>query len=289
MVTVGRVLFAAIQRWLPEPPRVPAAAVRAGRRLRGHRRPARRRLRRRGARLRARRARLLGAAAAHDQLRPGGPRRHLGGDGRPGDRRLPARLRHRRLRRRSAPGRRRLAAGDLRHRRRRRRRDGRRSRSSSPAPATSSPRCNPDRPETSLHRPTTRSNCDEPQGQGGDRHRRQQRHRQGHRARARRGGRQHRHRLRRQPAGHRGARAAGRRPRRPGHRRRRRRQQGRRPRSGSSTAAVEAFGRVDVMVNNAGIETRTSILDTTEAQYEQGAGRSTSRAPSSAPRSPPSR
>src|SRR5580704_14260557 len=32
---------------------------------------------------------------------------------------------------------------------------------------------------------------------------------------------------------------------------------------------VKAFGRVDVMVNNAGIETRTSVLDTTEAQYEK--------------------
>ena len=34
-------------------------------------------------------------------------------------------------------------------------------------------------------------------------------------------------------------------------------------------SAVDAFGRVDVMVNNAGVETRTSILDTTEAQYEK--------------------
>jgi glucose 1-dehydrogenase len=33
-------------------------------------------------------------------------------------------------------------------------------------------------------------------------------------------------------------------------------------------AAVSRFGRVDIMVNNAGIETRTSVLDTTEAQYE---------------------
>jgi glucose 1-dehydrogenase len=33
--------------------------------------------------------------------------------------------------------------------------------------------------------------------------------------------------------------------------------------------AVKAFGRVDIMVNNAGVETRTSILNTTEAQYEK--------------------
>lgn len=33
-------------------------------------------------------------------------------------------------------------------------------------------------------------------------------------------------------------------------------------------AAVKKFGRVDIFVNNAGIETRTSVLDTTEEQYE---------------------
>ena len=34
-------------------------------------------------------------------------------------------------------------------------------------------------------------------------------------------------------------------------------------------AAVARFGRVDIMINNAGVETRTSILETTEAQYEK--------------------
>jgi glucose 1-dehydrogenase len=33
--------------------------------------------------------------------------------------------------------------------------------------------------------------------------------------------------------------------------------------------AVKTFGRLDIMVNNAGVETRTSILDTTEAQYDK--------------------
>jgi glucose 1-dehydrogenase len=32
---------------------------------------------------------------------------------------------------------------------------------------------------------------------------------------------------------------------------------------------LKAFGRLDIMVNNAGIETRTSVLDTTEQQYEK--------------------
>jgi glucose 1-dehydrogenase len=32
---------------------------------------------------------------------------------------------------------------------------------------------------------------------------------------------------------------------------------------------VKAFGRLDVMVNNAGIETRTPVLDTSEEQYEK--------------------
>ncbi len=35
------------------------------------------------------------------------------------------------------------------------------------------------------------------------------------------------------------------------------------------SGAVTTFGRLDVMVNNAGIETRTSVLDTTEEQYEK--------------------
>ena len=34
-------------------------------------------------------------------------------------------------------------------------------------------------------------------------------------------------------------------------------------------SAVRKFGRLDVMVNNAGVETRTSVLDTTEAQYDK--------------------
>ena len=37
-------------------------------------------------------------------------------------------------------------------------------------------------------------------------------------------------------------------------------------------AAVAKFGRLDIMVNNAGIETRTSVLDTTEDQYDSVMG-----------------
>ena len=33
--------------------------------------------------------------------------------------------------------------------------------------------------------------------------------------------------------------------------------------------AISAYGRLDIMVNNAGIETRTGVLDTTEDQYEK--------------------
>ena len=33
--------------------------------------------------------------------------------------------------------------------------------------------------------------------------------------------------------------------------------------------AVDSFGRLDVLVNNAGIETRTSILETTEEEYQR--------------------
>ena len=33
--------------------------------------------------------------------------------------------------------------------------------------------------------------------------------------------------------------------------------------------AVSAFGRLDIMINNAGVETRSSVLDTTEEQYDR--------------------
>ncbi|MGH7941070.1 MAG: SDR family NAD(P)-dependent oxidoreductase [Limisphaerales bacterium] len=34
-------------------------------------------------------------------------------------------------------------------------------------------------------------------------------------------------------------------------------------------SAVKEFGRLDIMVNNAGVETRTSVLDTSEQQYDK--------------------
>src|SRR5262245_29029835 len=37
-------------------------------------------------------------------------------------------------------------------------------------------------------------------------------------------------------------------------------------------SAVKAYGRLDVMVNNAGMETRTSTLDTTERQFDMVIG-----------------
>jgi glucose 1-dehydrogenase len=37
-------------------------------------------------------------------------------------------------------------------------------------------------------------------------------------------------------------------------------------------AAVAKFGRLDIMVNNAGVETRSSVLDTTEEQYDKVLG-----------------
>ena len=110
MVTLGRVFFAAVQRVVP--PRLTYHVlpfVLAGAFVLIWSAP-RRRARSRHSRLRPRRARVLGAAAAHDQLRPGGADRLLGGGRRRRDRLLPARVRDRGLRRRPAPRRRRRAA-----------------------------------------------------------------------------------------------------------------------------------------------------------------------------------
>lgn len=35
------------------------------------------------------------------------------------------------------------------------------------------------------------------------------------------------------------------------------------------TETVDRFGRLDIMINNAGVETRTNVLDTTESQYDE--------------------
>ena len=42
-----------------------------------------------------------------------------------------------------------------------------------------------------------------------------------------------------------------------------------RSRSAGLIEPRRGVGRVDIMVNNAGVETRTSVLDTTEAQYDK--------------------
>ena len=102
-------------------------------------------------------------------------------------------------------------------------------------------------------------------------------------------GRQHRHRLHRQRAGDRGARAADRRPRRQGHRRGGRREQGGRPRAARRRRRQHLRSASTSWSTTPAIETRTSILDTTEAQYDRRCWTSTSRARSSAPSSPPSR
>ena len=114
MVTVGRVLFGAIGRWLPE--RVTyrilpfvlvgtfilIGVLSLAARNRGNRR------------LRAGRPGTLGPAAADDQLRPGGSDGDLRRDGGVRDRFLPAWLRDRRVRRRPAARRWHKPVGDLR-------------------------------------------------------------------------------------------------------------------------------------------------------------------------------
>ncbi len=99
MVTVGRILFAARAAPLPRSPGLPPAAVRPGGRPRADLASARRRPGARGPGLRIGRPRLLGAPAAHHQPGAGRVDRHLGVGGGRGHRLLPARLRHRRIRR----------------------------------------------------------------------------------------------------------------------------------------------------------------------------------------------
>ena len=124
MVTVGRVLFAAIGRWLPErvtyhilPFVLVGTFILISVLTRPH-------AARGDRRLRAGRPGMLGPAATDDQLRRGGPDGDLRSDGRLRDRLLPARLRDRRLRRRPAARRWRKPVGDLRFHRVHRRGDG---------------------------------------------------------------------------------------------------------------------------------------------------------------------
>ena len=114
MVTVGRVLLAAVQRWFPSPMGLPPAAPAAHRNLCDHRAASGRRAcpGRRG--VRACRLRLLRAAATHDQLRPRGAHHRRGRRVGRRHRLLPTRLWHSRLRRRPAPSGRRQPAYDLR-------------------------------------------------------------------------------------------------------------------------------------------------------------------------------
>ena len=124
MVTIGRVVFASIQRWFPTGRTYHVLPFVLGGRPPGHRLPPRRQHGGRRRRVRRSRAGLLGAVAAHHQLRPGRPGHHVRRHRRTRHRRLPARLRHRRLRCRAPPGRRRLATSHLRHGRDRGRSNG---------------------------------------------------------------------------------------------------------------------------------------------------------------------
>ena len=104
MVTLGRILFAAIEDVVPLPADVPRAPARPCGRLRARRTAPGRSARVRHRRVRPRRARVLGAPAADDQLRPERALDLRGGRGGRRDRLLPARVRHRRVRRGAASG-----------------------------------------------------------------------------------------------------------------------------------------------------------------------------------------
>jgi MFS family permease len=116
-VTIGRVAFAAIDRWLAPPAHVPAAAAAAYLRVRPHQRAVARCCRGRHSRIRTGRAGLLGAAAAHNQLRSGAAHHDVGRRLRRRHRVLPAWLRDRGVRGRAAAGCRDQPLGDLRRNR----------------------------------------------------------------------------------------------------------------------------------------------------------------------------